>query len=64
MARKVDLVPMQEACKLWRKSAKTLKKWAQLGIVLYDIIKYDESLREQWYIETPNGRYNRTHKSR
>jgi hypothetical protein len=58
MTQKVDIVPIKEACRLWQRDARTLKKWALEGILLYDIIG-GKSDRSQWYIETPTGRQNR-----
>lgn len=61
MANKVDIVPIKEAARLWGRDPRTLKKWAEQGILLYDIIGTEDSKCGIWYIETPTGRYNRTH---
>lgn len=55
----IDIVPIKEACRLWRRDARTLKKWAQDGRLLYDIIGNENSRQAAWYIETPTGRHNR-----
>lgn len=56
---KTELVPMSEACKLWRKDKRTLIRWADAGIVRFDKIESPKKKYPLWYIETPNGRYNR-----
>lgn len=59
MAQAIEIVPIKEACRLWRRDARTLKKWALSGLLLYDILGSDESRKSTWYIETPTGRQNR-----
>ena len=58
---RIDIVPLQEACKLWRRDRRTLMSWARAGRILYDIIGDESSQRGAWYVETPSGRYNRVH---
>ena len=58
---KTELVPIDEAATLWRRHKRTLQRWANACILLYDIIGTAKSERSQWYVETPMGRYNRIH---
>lgn len=61
MEKGIDIVPIKEACRLWQRDRKTLKRWALDGVLLYDIVSKKDSRQVYWYIETPEGRYNRLH---
>lgn len=61
MAKEINIVPIKEACRLWQRDERTLKKWALEGTLLFDIVGKKDSRKSCWYIETPEGRYNRLH---
>lgn len=59
MANDAFIVPIKEACRLWQRDKRTLKKWALKGILRYDVIGDKNSERACWYIETPAARQQR-----
>ena len=58
----VDLVPIKEACQLWKRDKRTLMSWAESGQLLYDKLcgKGKKGAEKVfWYIETPSARQKR-----
>lgn len=61
MKKANDWVGIKEACDLWQRDIRTLKKWVASGELRAQCIKVDKKDRPQWYFETPAARYERLH---
>lgn len=57
----IEFAPAKEACRLWARDIRTLKKWSDRGEIRSQVLNPDKGTRPQWYFETPQARYERLH---
>lgn len=53
------LIPIRKAAKLWMRDRRTLKKWADAGIIMCNRKPFGSTGKLLYYVETPADNYNR-----